>query len=230
MELVVSVEHASNRWPAEVPDPGLPAEVYASHTAWDPAALPVARAVADALGAPLLEGRYTRLFVDLNRSPTSPECVPRRAFGVDVPGNVALDADAIAARIAEHHTPYRSAVEAAVRERLARGVLHLSVHSFTDVYEGRVRDVDLGLLVDPTRPLEARFSALARATWAATRFDVRENEPYDGRTDALTTALRGRLPEALYAGVELEISHRHLGALDEIAAMTIDLVRVYLGR
>jgi predicted N-formylglutamate amidohydrolase len=184
MELVVSVEHASNRWPAEVQDPGLPAEVYASHTAWDPAALPVARAVADALGA----------------------------------------------RIAEHHTPYRSAVEAAVRERLARGVLHLSVHSFTDVYEGRVRDVDLGLLVDPTRPLEARFSALARATWAATRFDVRENEPYDGRTDALTTALRGRLPEALYAGVELEISHRHLGALDEIAAMTIDLVRAYLGR
>lgn len=230
MELVVSVEHASNRWPAEVADPGLPDDVYASHAAWDPAALPVARAVADALGAPLFEGRYTRLFVDLNRSPSSPECVPRRAFGVDVPGNVALDAAAVAARIAAHHAPYWSAVEAAVRARLDRGVLHLSVHSFTDVYEGRVRAVDLGLLVDPERPLEARFSSLARAAWANTRFDVRENEPYDGRADALTTALRGQLPAERYAGVELEISHRHLGALDEIAAMTIALVRRYLDR
>jgi predicted N-formylglutamate amidohydrolase len=217
VQLVISAEHASR----EVPDDlalGVPEEVLASHVAWDPGARQVALRLAERFAAPLFLGRFTRLVADLNRSPESPEAVPARAFGVDVPANQGLSLEAVQARLFRYHAPHWAAVEACVRERAAVGpVLHLSVHSFTDVYQGQVRDLDLGILFDPDRPLELSVAEHLERQLAGGPDIVRRNAPYDGRADALTTALRRKLGERLpYAGVEIELSHRRLGDLDRL--------------
>lgn len=214
--LVVSCEHASNARPAEFDTTGIAAADFETHAAWDPGARPVAERVAQRFGAPLVLGQWTRLFCDLNRSPTNLEVVPSMAFGVAIASNAALDPAARARRIAAHHAPYWDAVRGHIRAGLERAdaVLHFSVHSFVESYQGRHREVDLGILVDPAAPLEAEISAHLQTH--LTGFLVRENEPYDGRADALTTALRGELPAARYAGVELEINQRHLGRLDPV--------------
>lgn len=225
--LVVSCEHASASWPEEAPPSGLDPSVFETHAAWDPGARPVAVFVAEQAAAPLFLGRFTRLFVDLNRSPTSPEAVPARAFGVDVPANAALSAEECAARVERFHAPYWNEVRAALQAGLQNAVrvLHLSVHSFVPVYGAKPRDLDLGLLFDPTRPLEQLIAdRMYRALSGS--FVVRENEPYDGRADALTTALRLELTADRYAGVEIEINQRLLPQIDRVASQIFDAVRL----
>jgi predicted N-formylglutamate amidohydrolase len=82
------------------------------------------------------------------------------------------------------------------------------VHSFTPVLGGEVRNADVGLLYDSQRPSEVR--ACRRWQAALAEIDpslrVRRNYPYRGAADGLATWLRRRLPDARYAGVELELN------------------------
>ena len=91
--------------------------------------------------------------------------------------------------------------------REAHGVVvHVAVHSFTPVLEGRMREVDIGVLYDPARDAERRIAgAWVEALKRRTDLRVRRNQPYRGATDGLPTALRRALGEG-YAGFELELS------------------------
>jgi len=115
-----------------------------------------------------------------------------------------------------HHEPYREAVAATVA-RLAgegRAVVHLSVHTFTPVLNGRPRGADVALLYDPARRPERTFCA-AWADALARRFPelaVRRNQPYRGASDGLTTWLRSRHADGAYLGVEIEVNQRLLGS------------------
>ena len=64
---VLTCDHASNFLPAEFGTLGLAAADLSRHIAWDPGALPVARRMARALDAPLIESRVSRLVIDCNR-------------------------------------------------------------------------------------------------------------------------------------------------------------------
>jgi predicted N-formylglutamate amidohydrolase len=85
-------------------------------------------------------------------------------------------------------------------------VLHIGVHSFTDVLDGQVRAVDIGLLFDPARRSESELCRAWRTGLeSACDGRVRFNEPYLGTDDGLTTALRAQFPDRAYAGVEVEV-------------------------
>jgi predicted N-formylglutamate amidohydrolase len=94
--------------------------------------------------------------------------------------------------------------------RNGRSVLHLSVHSFTPRLRGVRRRTDIGLLYDPRRGPEAGFCALwkARLADAAPRLRIRNNQPYRGTGEALTTSLREKFPASRYLGIEIEINQR----------------------
>ena len=55
--------------------------------------------------------------------------------------------------LAEYYFPYRSKVEEYIHRALKDqdALIHLSVHSFTPVMDGIVRNADIGLLYDPRR-------------------------------------------------------------------------------
>lgn len=201
--VVVTCEHASRavprRWAHVLPRAVV---ARAGHAAVDIGAAPLARRLADALDAPLFTARATRLLVDLNRSVGHP-----RLWS---PWTRTLPADARAEILATYYEPYRHAVAEAVARGRRGGatVLHVSVHSFTPVLDGDVRDVDLALLYDPGRRAE---KALARAWLAALRDElpelrVRANAPYRGTSDGHTTALRRRFADERYLGVEIEVN------------------------
>jgi predicted N-formylglutamate amidohydrolase len=227
--LVVTAEHASRDVPSGI-DLGVDETVLDSHVAWDPGAREVAIALASALGAPLFLGEYTRLVADLNRPPHSIEAVPARAFGVLVPGNASLSEQAIAERLSRHHAPYWRKVEGEVGARIGRGedVLHISVHSFTPNLNGAPRTVELGVLFDPERPREQAVAEVMGAKLEQHGFDARPNEPYDGRSDALTTSLRGRWPIGRYVGIEIEINQALIGGLERVSRAVEEAVRAAL--
>jgi predicted N-formylglutamate amidohydrolase len=109
---------------------------------------------------------------------------------------------------------YYAAHRRSVEERIAAArlrrhkVVHISVHSFAPVLDGRRRMVDVGVLYDPSRPSERLFSGRWRDLLQeqAPLLRVRLNQPYRGAADGFTTALRRKWAAGEYTGIELEIN------------------------
>lgn len=207
--VLVTCEHASNRVPAELDGLGLPAAVLEKHVGWDPGAAFVARGLSQAMRVPLHLGSWSRLVVDLNRSPDHPRAIPRHLSGRRIRVNE-LDAKGRAARLARYWQPYRSAVERSVRTRIAKAgaCLHLSIHSFVERLYGRERRLDFGLLYEPARPRERAFIDGLFPLLEQQGFVVRRNRPYFGNTDAFVTWLRTQHPAEQYLGIEIEMNQR----------------------
>ena len=106
--------------------------------------------------------------------------------------------------------PFREKTGLWLAARHADGdqVVHLSVHSFAPVLDGKVRDVDIGLLYDTGRPDEAFFADLWRSRLLALRptLKVRFNVPYRGRSDCHCRTYRDMYGSSDYVGIELEVN------------------------
>lgn len=203
--LLVSCEHGGNRVPGEFrPLFAGAADVLDSHRGLDYGALEVARAFGKRLGVAPVTATVSRLVCDLNRSPHH-----RNLFSEYTRG---LPAERRERVLAAHYWPYRSRMETAVAAAPG-AVLHVSSHSFTPVLRGEVRRCDVGFLYDPARPTEVRFieTWYAALAAAAPELVLRRNYPYRGTTDALVTHLRRCYGER-YAGVEIEVNQKHVGA------------------
>jgi len=199
--LVISCEHGGNRVPARYRDCFRGARAaLASHRGWDPGALVLARELAREHGVRLHALTVTRLLADANRSEGHPGL-----FSAYVRGLEPAERERILAR---YWRPHRAAVAgAAAGGTRARPSVHLSVHSFTPVFEGRARAVDVGILCDPARPAEAQLADRFLAALRSARPDLRarRNRPYRGTSDGLTATLRRQLG-LRYLGLELEVS------------------------
>lgn len=202
---LVTCEHGGNRVPAEY------AALFArhrrlleSHRGWDPGSLDMGRAFALALAAPLIASDVTRLLIDLNRTPRS-----RTRYSIitrSLPKEQRLEVEL------GYYEPHLAAVIDAITESRGRGrpLIHLGMHTFTPVFNGRVRRTDVGLLYDPVRELERRFCERWRAALRERRPDlaIHSNQPYRGTSDGLTTMLRHSRAAASYLGIELEVNQR----------------------
>jgi predicted N-formylglutamate amidohydrolase len=210
LAVVVSCEHASNRLPSRYGNLGLDAKSLESHIAWDIGARDVARAFARALRCDLHEGRWSRLLVDLNRSAHHRNVIAESSFGIQIPGNHGLGREDRAHRLTAYWQPYRASVEASIRKVLAKSptCVHLSVHSFTPVVDGHMRNADVGILFDPRRRRETELARRWARAIAAGGVRVRLNYPYRGTADGLTKAFRQQFRASQYLGVELELNQR----------------------
>ncbi|MGR6468911.1 N-formylglutamate amidohydrolase [Rhizobium sp. PAMB 3182] len=187
-DILIVCEHASSRLPASVGDLGLTDEVLKSHVAWDPGALAVAERLSVAFDAPLVYQQFSRLVYDCNRPPESPGAMPEVSEIYDIPGNRNLSEQERNARVEALYLPFHSRVEdvIAAREAAARGTVLVTMHSFTPVYFGKQREVEIGILHDDDARLADRM--LSACTDADSPYRVRRNEPY-GPADGVTHTL-----------------------------------------
>lgn len=174
---VLTCDHASNFMPAEFGTLGLPAEDLSRHIAWDPGALPVARRMAAALDATLIETRISRLVIDCNRPLDAPDLVPPVSETTIIPGNAGLSDTQRAERIALSWRPFHDTIANIIDDRLARGqeTRLVSVHSFTPVYKGKNRPWHIGIIHDDDRRLASPLIAALQRLSGVT---VGVNEPY----------------------------------------------------
>jgi len=183
---VIVCEHASNHIPDRYDRLGLTCAARETHIAWDPGAEGVAQGLAATLDAPMIGGRISRLVYDCNRPPEAPSAIPERSAGIDVPGNAGLSQEARAARIKEVYTPFTSALEDLIERRGRAGTpcALITVHSFTPVWQGVPRPVEIGILHDADARLADAMLAGADPVRAILR-----NAPY-GPEDGVTHTLR----------------------------------------
>jgi predicted N-formylglutamate amidohydrolase len=107
---VITCDHASNRVPEDVGggDLGLPPEDMARHIAYDVGAAGVARALAEALDAPVILSDFSRLVIDPNRGEDDPTLLMKVYDGSIIPANRHADAAEIERRLARYHRPYHA--------------------------------------------------------------------------------------------------------------------------
>lgn len=175
-----------------------------SHRGYDIGALDVARSLATALDATFYFSTTTRLLIDLNRSPH------HRSLFSDFSRHLAKNVKEKI--IAKYYGPYRVQVESEISQQIASGklVLHISIHSFTPEYDGKIRTADVGFLYDPSRSKERQLCISWQNMMRELSNDIkiRRNYPYLGKNDGLTTFFRKRFPKDSYIGVELEINQK----------------------
>ncbi len=165
-------EHASNRIPGEFDGLGLSEDVRSSHIAWDPGALPVARRLSTLMDAQLVMSTVSRLVYDCNRPPEAPDAIPARSERFDVPGNVGLDDGQKTERARIFYQPFRDRLAQAIAGR-AKALV--TIHSFTPVYPGIQRDVEIGIL----HASDARLAdQMLRIAAEHTGLRTMRNEPY----------------------------------------------------
>jgi len=172
--LLLVCEHASNYIPAQFEDLQLADEVLNSHAALDVGALQLAENLSHKLDAPLISTRVSRLVYDCNRAPGAGGAIPEKSEVFEIPGNQNLTEAESRARYESYYLPF----ETAVSERLTRyseSPLFITVHSFTPIYHGESREVDIGIVCDQDSRLGERMVELAAEL---TTHCVRLNEPY----------------------------------------------------
>jgi predicted N-formylglutamate amidohydrolase len=146
--LILVCEHASRFIPAGLNDLGLSHEAAREHIAWDIGALALAEGLSRALGATLLAANYSRLLVDLNRPLQAPDSIPVQSEIFQVPGNRGLDEATREYRRQSLFEPFHSRLTDLIDERVAQGrtVRVVGIHSFTPVYHGQPRTLEVGVL------------------------------------------------------------------------------------
>ena len=186
---VLICEHAAKHIPAEYKGLGLDSETQISHAAWDIGALNVAMRLSQALDAPLVAGGVSRLVYDLNRPLEAPDSMPEQSEVFSIPGNRNLSQAQREERFDLVHEPFHYAVKQLIdlqSKRLQTGPIVITIHSFTPIYRGAQRDVELGFLYHKNARLSEALQAVEveRNQYAAAL-----NEPYDA-DDGVTYSLR----------------------------------------
>ena len=214
--LILTCEHASNKLPAAFKK-AVPAKVLETHRAYDIGACAVfSKLVKFAKPEFHCEGKFSRLFVDLNRTITN-----KSAFS-DYYKQLEKSDPATAAKMkaqaSAYWTEYRENIEKFVSKNIRSlrqaqrpevAIVHLGIHSFTPVLNGKTRNADIGILYDPSRPAECALAQVIKAeiNRLHPEMKVRFNYPYKGTSDGLTTTLRKKFGPR-YAGLEIEINQK----------------------
>ncbi len=223
-DLVLVCEHASNTFPPPWGDLGLTEAQREAHIAWDPGALPVARALAEVLNATLVEARVSRLIYDLNRPPHSKGAMPEVSEIFEIAGNKDLSEAARLARTRAIYLPFHDALRAHLAERLAarRPTQIITVHSFTPIYHGTQRAVEFGVIHDADPSLAEAIVAEARAQ---TPLKTELNAPYSAADEVTHTLALHATPMGLRNAM-LEIRNDLIATPETQESMALTLAPV----
>lgn len=218
-QVVILCEHASNYIPAEYQGLGLPDQDCDSHAAWDPGARDLSLALSAALDAPVVASMVSRLVYDCNRPPKAPGAMPEKSELIEVPGNRNLSQDARDYRTTQVYEPFCNAVSK-VLDACGPDTVVVTVHSFTPVYFGQPREVELGLLHDDDSRLA---DAMLQETHRIPDRITRRNEPY-GPTDGVTHSLRLHAQSRDLHNVMIEVRNDLMRTPEDIAARAEEIL------
>lgn len=172
----LTCEHATQRMPLGWRWPDRDRRLIDTHWAFDLGARELTHGLAAQLDAGAVLSRFTRLLIDPNRPHDSPTLFRAEAEGEPVELNTRLLDDAERRRRIEHlWRPYHEAVDRALAA--TRAPVLLAMHTFTPIYEGRRRELEIGVLFDREEALATELAA----GLGARGLRVALNEPYSGK-------------------------------------------------
>lgn len=224
--IVLICEHASNFIPESLNGLGLESEAHDSHAAWDIGAYELACEMSKKLDAPLVASRISRLVYDCNRSPKSKNGVPSKSELIEVPGNRNLSDDDFNTRVEYVYEPLNKLISKAIEtqqkvadsKQLSLPAI-ITIHSFTPVYFGEVRSVELGILHDEDDRLAKSMMIVAKQE---TSLIAEFNSPYDVNDNVMHT-INTHATEVGFLNVMIEVKNDLLSNSKDINNMAKSL-------
>lgn len=210
----LTCEHASQRLPEGYRWDPRDERLIGTHWAYDLGAADLTRELAAAMDAPAVLSRFSRLLLDPNRAEDSPTLFLAEAEGAPVALNEGIDAAERARRIERFHEPFHGAID----ERLGphQSEIVFSIHSFTPVYQGEKRPMEIGVLFDREDELGERTAAVLHDAGFVTAL----NEPYSGKAGLIYSAGRHAAAHRRRA-LELEV-RQDIAVLPEVRARIVE--------
>ena len=163
------------------------------------------------LDSPLVHSTVSRLVYDCNRPPESPTAMPERSEDTVIPGNIGLTDAARQERITRVYRPFEALLATTLDERTAPPVM-LTIHSFTPVFRGVHRTVEIGFLYDSDSRLADALLDIA------TGYAIARNEPY-GPADGVTHTLRHHALPCGLLNVMIEVRNDLIATPSQCSAM-----------
>ena len=197
-------DHAGKSIPQTLSDLGVSESERQRHIAWDIGVAALGRRLARKLDAFLITQTFSRLVIDCNRKPESPQSIVTVSERTRIPGNEGLSAEHAAQRAREIFHPYhdRIVAELEVRSAQQRPTVLVTLHSFTPLYMGDARAMHAGVLYVERDPRLGH--ALLAELRAEADIVVGDNEPY-AATDATDYALVVHGTGRKLLNVEIEV-------------------------
>ena len=176
-DLLLTADHAGRVIPRHLGRLGLSETELQRHIGWDIGIASVTEQVSAALDATAVLQTYSRLVIDCNRDPAVPSSIPEISETTEIPGNRDLSADQRAARQAEIFAPYHARITGLLDARQAarRRTVYVAMHSFTPVFKGESRAMQVGVLYNRDARLANIMLELLRAEGDLV---VGDNAPY----------------------------------------------------
>lgn len=174
-DLVLTADHAGRLVPRRLGTLGLPQSELDRHIGWDIGIAGVTERLSQALDAPAIFQTYSRLVIDCNRSPDVPSSIPEISEATGIPGNRNLSPDDRLGRRREIFTPYHDCIDRILDARAARRTVLVAMHSFTPVFRGESRAMQVGVLYNRDARLARILLDLLRAEPGLT---IGDNAPY----------------------------------------------------
>ena len=174
---VLTCDHAGRAIPRQLAGLGLSEDELATHVAWDLGVAELGRRLSARLDACLIAASYSRLVIDANRPPGSPDSIATLSERTRIAANEGLSADDLRRRETEVFQPYHQRIREQLDARTASGCPSalIALHSFTPVYLGEARRWHAGVLYgrDPRLGLLVLEGLRTDAALV-----VGDNEPY----------------------------------------------------
>jgi predicted N-formylglutamate amidohydrolase len=174
-DFLLTGDHAGRAIPQRLGTLGLPDSELARHIAWDIGIAGVTERLSDALDATAVLQNYSRLVIDCNRRPDWDSSIPTISELTPIPGNDGLSEEERDARLCEIFGPYHDSIADLICHRAHRRTLLVSMHSFTPVFKGVAREVEIGILYNRDTRLAHIMLDLLRAEGD---LRVGDNAPY----------------------------------------------------
>ena len=176
-DFFLTADHAGRAVPRLLGDLGVPAGEWRRHIAWDIGIAAVTERLSRALDATAVLQTYSRLVIDCNRRPDWESAIPTISEHTEIPGNRGVSTAEREARRREIFDPYHQQITSLLDRRAAAGrrTVLIAMHSFTPVFKGERRSVEVGVLYNRDIRLAAIMLDLFRAEGDLA---VGDNAPY----------------------------------------------------
>ena len=176
-------DHASNHIPEIYNNLGLDRKVLDTHIAYDIGAKEVAENISHCIQCPLIMTDFSRLLIDVNRGIDDPTLIMKISDGNIIKGNKNIsflsNCEEKKKRINNYYNLYHKKISEIITSSIKNKIFPsiISIHSFTPLFSGNERSVELGVLWDKDNRLPDIFFKYLKEE---TNLTIGDNNPYVG--------------------------------------------------
>ncbi len=180
-DYLVICDHSSNAIPLSYKNLGVSNKDLESHIAYDLGASDLASNLSKSLNCSLIMANFSRLLIDPNRGIDDPTLIPKISEGKIIKGNLKISASLKDIernkRINLFYLPYHEKINEFINDSIRRNRVPkiISIHSFTPVWKGKKRKIEVGILWDKDNRLSNIFINSLK------NVKIGNNLPYSGR-------------------------------------------------